>query len=176
MKRPLSPQLAVIIANISAMFPPGKPETTNNKGQNFLQIQHFLLMLEPRLPLIGCVVCSLESKCQDTVHVCVCLLIIFFAGLKKRKSSIRGLPAERRHAWNVYQHQSVPPITPHTVESLRNPLSGFWWSQLVQVWDVTEGRHRNKEAQLTSFSLSHSAVSPLPPASLSCLKWHRWLL
>lgn len=98
MKRPLSPQLAVIIANISAMFPPGKPETTNNKGQNFLQIQHFLLMLKPRLPLIGCVVCSLESKCQDTVHVCVCLLIIFFAGLKKRKSSIRGLPAERRHA------------------------------------------------------------------------------
>lgn len=104
---------------------------------------------------------------------CVCVW-------KKRKSSIRGLPAERRHAQasaaNVYQHQSVPLITPHTVESLRNPLSGFRWSQLVQVWDVTEGRHRNKEAQLTSFSLSHSAVSPLPPASLSCLKWHRWLL
>lgn len=47
MKQPLSPQLAVIISNISPIFPPGKPETTNNKGQTFLQIQHFLLMLEP---------------------------------------------------------------------------------------------------------------------------------
>lgn len=32
----LSAQLAVIISDISPMFPPGEPETTNNKGKTFL--------------------------------------------------------------------------------------------------------------------------------------------
>lgn len=57
----LFPQLAVIISNISPMFPPGEPETTNNKGKTFLQIQQLPIDAGARASLTGCVVCLVPS-------------------------------------------------------------------------------------------------------------------
>ena len=88
------------------------------------------------------VVCLVPtSRLQMSGHWCV---FIFSANIKEiqlfrkiclenkhPKKTKQGPPAEWRHVQAstacVYQHRPVPPITPHTVESLRKLLSTFWW-------------------------------------------------
>lgn len=59
-----------------------------------------------------------------------------------------GLPAQAPSGC-MYQHQPVPPITPHTVESLRkltSPLFDFWLAR--QVWVLTVGRNKAEAGAL----------------------------
>lgn len=147
---PLFPQLVIIISHILPTVPPGEPKTTKNKGKTCLKKSNTFHWCRSQSSLYG-----ISYKC----HGSVCVLptwkkfrsleeIVWKTNHTTPIESKWALPAEWCHSRAstvcVYPHQPVPPITPHTVESLRKLLSTFWWLQASQVWDMTVGRHRNK--------------------------------
>ena len=117
-----------------------KPQTT--KAKLSLLMQHGPLMLEPQLHSQHVCCCSVwwfcravslltQNKFRYLDKIC----------LENKQHLQRANKVEWLHAQGsvcVYQHRSVPPITPHTVESLRKPQSTFW---CLQVWHLTVGRH-----------------------------------
>lgn len=69
----LPPQLAAIISNISPMFPPDEPETTNNKGPTSLQVRHVYIDAGARASFIGLVVCLVRVRvCSADCFLCQC--------------------------------------------------------------------------------------------------------